>query len=171
MDNYIVIVIVLAILLMCLMILNHVTIIKSTNQGNCSQTTYGCCPDGINSKINFGGKNCPIYNPGPGYFPPNTSPAGPGGPLVPGTGGLSPAGPGGPLVSGTGGPSPEGPGGPLVSGTGGPSPAGPGGPLVSGPNTPPPGPGPKQSGNCIGSTYGCCPNTQTPRINQTGSNC
>ena len=36
-------------------------------QGNCSETVYGCCPDGVNSKIDFAGSNCPRYNPGPGY--------------------------------------------------------------------------------------------------------
>lgn len=151
MDNYVIIIIVLAIVLMVFMALNHLTIVETTNtkQGSCSQTAFGCCPDGINSKINFGGKNCPIYNPGPGYFPPVTPIAGPGGPN--------------PVAS------------PYATPVAGPNPAttgaGPGGPLVSGPNTPPPGPGPKQSGGCIGSTYGCCPNTQNPRTNQNGTNC
>ena len=32
--------------------------------GCCSLTQYGCCPDGINSRINQMGSNCPItYNP------------------------------------------------------------------------------------------------------------
>lgn len=34
---------------------------------DCSQTTFGCCPDGINSKINSVGTNCPSYHPDPGY--------------------------------------------------------------------------------------------------------
>jgi hypothetical protein len=38
-----------------------------TPQGNCSQTAFGCCPDGYNSKSNYNGSNCPAYNPGPGY--------------------------------------------------------------------------------------------------------
>lgn len=36
-------------------------------QGNCSQTAFGCCPDGMNSKMNYYGSNCPAYNPSPGY--------------------------------------------------------------------------------------------------------
>ena len=32
--------------------------------GCCSLTQYGCCPDGINSRINQMGSNCPItYSP------------------------------------------------------------------------------------------------------------
>jgi hypothetical protein len=70
MDNTIIIV--LGIILLTLIILNHITIMTpttSTRQANCSQTTFGCCPDGINSKINFHGTNCPSYKPGPGYYP------------------------------------------------------------------------------------------------------
>ena len=66
------IIIVLAIILLILIILNHITIVTtstSTTQGTCSQTTFGCCPDGVNSKINFYGTNCPGYRPGPGYLP------------------------------------------------------------------------------------------------------
>jgi len=65
------IIIILGIILFILVILNNITIIttKTTNgvQGNCSQTAFGCCPDGVNSKVNFYGTNCPPYNPGPGY--------------------------------------------------------------------------------------------------------
>lgn len=69
------IIIVLALILLFLIILNHVSITLSSNntqqsnvkQGKCSQTAYGCCPDGVNSKIDFNGTNCPRYNPGPGY--------------------------------------------------------------------------------------------------------
>jgi hypothetical protein len=71
------IIIVLAIILLILIVLNHITIVSTTtttSQGNCSQTTYGCCPDGINSKINFYGTNCPAYRPGPGYIPPPPPP-------------------------------------------------------------------------------------------------
>jgi hypothetical protein len=69
------IIIVLAIILIILVILNSINYIKlhsndvssSSQQGNCSQTVYGCCPDGVNSKINFYGTNCPSYLPPPGY--------------------------------------------------------------------------------------------------------
>jgi hypothetical protein len=73
------IIIVLTLILLFLIILNHVSITLSSNntqqtqwqqnnnQGKCSQTAYGCCPDGVNSKIDFNGTNCPAYNPGPGY--------------------------------------------------------------------------------------------------------
>jgi hypothetical protein len=65
------IIIILAIILVILFILNNITIIKvpssSKSQATCSETTFGCCPDGVNSKINFYGTNCPTYNPKPGY--------------------------------------------------------------------------------------------------------
>ena len=60
MDNNVIII--LGIILLVLIILNHITIITTTNttlQGNCSQTAFGCCPDGVNSKVNFYGTNCP----------------------------------------------------------------------------------------------------------------
>jgi hypothetical protein len=76
MDNKILVI--LGIILLILIILNHVTIVttntsdssqssKSSNSASCSQTAFGCCPDGVNSKINYYGTNCPPYNPGPGY--------------------------------------------------------------------------------------------------------
>lgn len=74
------VIIILAIILLILIILNHVKIVKvdsqstntttttsTTKQGSCSQTVYGCCPDGVNSKINYLGSNCPGYRPPPGY--------------------------------------------------------------------------------------------------------
>ena len=66
------IIIILLVILIILVIMNHISInvTKTSNiQGKCSQTIYGCCPDGVNSKINFYGTNCPSYNPGPGYLP------------------------------------------------------------------------------------------------------
>jgi hypothetical protein len=69
MDNSIIIV--LGMILLILIMLNHLTIIvdpaQKPHQGSCAQTTFGCCPDGINSKINFYGTNCPGYKPAPGY--------------------------------------------------------------------------------------------------------
>ena len=69
-------IIILAIILLILIALNHITIITnpSVQQAGCSQTAFGCCPDGVNSKINYYGTNCPGYRPPPGYFP---SPYGP----------------------------------------------------------------------------------------------
>ena len=69
--NYSTIIIILAIILLILLVLNHITIYLNPhmNMANCSQTSFGCCPDGVNSKINFYGTNCPKYNPGPGYLP------------------------------------------------------------------------------------------------------
>ena len=108
---------VLAIILLILIVLNHITIISPTlsKPASCSQTNFGCCPNGGDSKINYYGTNCPGYRPGPGYQPPQYVP-----PPVP---------------------SPE------------------------------PVPGPKPIGGCAGTRYGCCPNNNTPKINQQGSNC
>ena len=65
-------IIILAVILLILVLLNNLSLVVPdvqvhTVQGNCSQTTFGCCPDAINSKINFNGTNCPNYNPGAGY--------------------------------------------------------------------------------------------------------
>jgi len=76
------IIIVLAIILFILIALNHIKISQTTvtttevtRKASCSQTTFGCCPDGVNSKINFYGTNCPGYRPSPGYLPtPSPSP-------------------------------------------------------------------------------------------------
>ena len=69
---------ILAMILLILIMLNHITIISrntSSSKASCSQTAFGCCPDGVNSKINFYGTNCPGYRPGPGYpVPPSTVP-------------------------------------------------------------------------------------------------
>ena len=74
------IIIILGIILFILIILNHITIIKTdtntnyTKKSNCSQTTFGCCPNGVDSKINYYGTNCPGYRPGPGYLPTTQTP-------------------------------------------------------------------------------------------------
>ena len=66
-------IIILAIILFILIFLNNVNIGTTPNNNpnpqhaNCSQTEFGCCPDGVNSKVNFNGTNCPGYRPGPGY--------------------------------------------------------------------------------------------------------
>lgn len=75
MDNTLIII--LAIVLLILFVLNNVTIIKNQNniQASCSQTAFGCCPDGVNSKINYYGTNCPGYKLMPGYpIPPPPPP-------------------------------------------------------------------------------------------------
>lgn len=77
MDNTIIII--LGIILLILIILNHITIVTTTTnsvQGTCSQTTFGCCPDGVNSKNNYYGTNCPGYRP----IPPTPVPQPPPGP-------------------------------------------------------------------------------------------
>lgn len=65
-------IIILAVVLFILIALNNIPSDSTSSQsseakGLCSQTAFGCCPDGVNSKINFYGTNCPSYNPGPGY--------------------------------------------------------------------------------------------------------
>ena len=64
-------IIVLAIILLILIILNNITIVTTTTttvpEATCSQTTFGCCPNGVDSKVNFYGTNCPGYRPPPGY--------------------------------------------------------------------------------------------------------
>ena len=79
------IIIILAIILLALIILNNIKIVSTgtSSTANCTQTTFGCCPNGVDSKINFYGTNCPAYNPGPGYLP------GPGPPGPPGHSGPS----------------------------------------------------------------------------------
>ena len=63
------IIIILAIILLALILLNNIIIVRDVNgkTANCSQTTFGCCPNGVDSKINFYGTNCPGYEPPPGY--------------------------------------------------------------------------------------------------------
>lgn len=67
MDNSIIIV--LGMILLILIMLNHLNIVIDHNQqkpplhSSCTQTSFGCCPDGVNSKINFYGTNCPGYKP------------------------------------------------------------------------------------------------------------
>jgi hypothetical protein len=55
------IIIILGIILLVLIILNHITIVQRPNvtKASCEQTKFGCCSDGVNSKINFYGTNCP----------------------------------------------------------------------------------------------------------------
>ena len=71
------IIIILAIALILLIALNHITIIPAPVPAfaRCSQTEFGCCPDGVNSKINFFGTNCPGYRPRPPYPTPGPDPA------------------------------------------------------------------------------------------------
>ena len=111
------IIIVLAIILLALIILNNIKIVKTDNTiAHCSQTNFGCCFNGVDSKINYHGTNCPGYKPIPG-------------------------------------PKPK------------PKPL---------PPNPVPGPSPtpkKPIGGCAGTRYGCCPDNNTPKFNQQGSNC
>ena len=68
------IVIILAIVLIIFLILNYLKTNETQKKwipttASCSQTSFGCCPNGVDSKINFYGTNCPGYVPGPGYLP------------------------------------------------------------------------------------------------------
>jgi hypothetical protein len=68
------IILILAIILIAFIALNYYKSQKSTStspetQAYCGQTTFGCCSNGIDSKINFYGTNCPGYVPGSGYLP------------------------------------------------------------------------------------------------------
>lgn len=69
MEN-ITIIVLLSIILVILLILNNANIIKTTttttttsDQASCKNTLYGCCPDGVNSKVNSTGSNCPAVVP------------------------------------------------------------------------------------------------------------
>jgi hypothetical protein len=69
-----IIIIILAIVLIGFFVLNYMKTMQTetsttSTAASCSQTTFGCCPDGINSKINYYGTNCPSYVPPPGYLP------------------------------------------------------------------------------------------------------
>ena len=64
------VIIVLAIILLALIILNNIIIVPQPAPiGGCAGTQFGCCPNGVDSKINYYGSNCPGYRPGPGYYP------------------------------------------------------------------------------------------------------
>jgi hypothetical protein len=66
------IILILAVILITFFALNYYKSQNSTtssSSASCSQTTFGCCPNGVDSKINFYGTNCPGYVPGPGYLP------------------------------------------------------------------------------------------------------
>lgn len=72
MDNSIIII--LTSILFILIALNNITIIQPVQQTKCSQTAFGCCSDGINSKINVYGTNCPGYIPQHVYIQPPPPP-------------------------------------------------------------------------------------------------
>ena len=74
MEDINMILIIFLLLVILYMILTHVNVDfynypTTPTNGKCSETKFGCCPDGKNSKINFYGTNCPPYNPGAGYDP------------------------------------------------------------------------------------------------------
>jgi hypothetical protein len=67
------IILILAFILIGFIALNYYksknTTTSTSAAASCAQTTFGCCPNGVDSKINFYGTNCPGYVPGPGYLP------------------------------------------------------------------------------------------------------
>jgi hypothetical protein len=86
--NTVLLIFILALILIILMALNSMTHIKiyhnyetdkvtdDVKQGTCIDTHYGCCPDGVNSKINFFGTNCPGFVPPPPPLPTPKNPIG-----------------------------------------------------------------------------------------------
>jgi len=63
-------IIILAIILLILVILNNITVVRpTTRQAKCSQTEFGCCSNGFDSKVNYYGTNCPGYRPAPSPTP------------------------------------------------------------------------------------------------------
>ena len=75
-----VIIITLVIILLLIFALNKIRYYETNSKNekiemyNCPKTQFGCCPDGVNSRIDYFGSNCPIYNPGPGYKTPILNP-------------------------------------------------------------------------------------------------
>jgi len=70
-----IIIFILAIVLIGLLIANYIKLVKtenSTTTASCSKTKFGCCPNGLDTKINYYGTNCPGYIPPPP--PPPTPP-------------------------------------------------------------------------------------------------
>ena len=57
------IIIVLAIILLILIVLNHITVYQPQPIGGCAGTQYGCCSDGVTPKMNYYGTNCSGYVP------------------------------------------------------------------------------------------------------------
>ena len=77
--NMLLIIFLLFLALIVLIVLNNIEVVNvSMNnnadkmvsvydniQGTCADTHFGCCPDGVNSKMNIFGSNCPGYKPQP----------------------------------------------------------------------------------------------------------
>ena len=75
--NMLLLIFLLFLVLAILVILNHMEVVSANNntdtntrqivsaydniQGTCADTHFGCCPDGINSKDNIFGSNCPTF--------------------------------------------------------------------------------------------------------------
>lgn len=55
------IIIILVVILIVLVILNFIKFKNANPNTTCSTSTFGCCPNGIDSKMNFYGTNCPSY--------------------------------------------------------------------------------------------------------------
>ena len=141
------IILILALILIGFFVLNYYksqnTTSSSTAPASCAKTTFGCCPNGVDSKINFYGTNCPGYVPGPGYLPT---------PVV-----VNPHPVVHPVVN------------PVVHPVHPPHVLPP--PPHRLPPPPHPIYKPHPVGGCVGTRYGCCPNNITAKIDEVGSNC
>ena len=139
-------IIVLGIILVALIILNNIKVVPtstSTPIGGCAGTQYGCCLDGITTKMNVYGTNCqPSPYPPPPYPPPPPPPP----PYPP--------------------PPPPQPIGGCAGTRYGCCPDNVTPKLDQyGSNCI------KPIGGCAGTRYGCCPDNVTPKLDQYGSNC
>ena len=157
------IILILAFVLIGFIVINYY---KSQNitTSSCAQTTFGCCPNGMDSKINFYGTNCPGYLPPPPPVhvltppppvhilppPPHALPPPPH-PIYPVPKPLPQLTPIGGCAGTRYGCCPNNVTAKINEV---------GSNCIS-----------KQIGGCAGTRYGCCPNNVTAKINEVGSNC
>ena len=119
---------------------------------SCSGTTYGCCPDQLTTKVDSNGSNCAPYPPPPAPVPPPPAPTPPPPAPVPAA---SPT---------TTTPATTTPATTSTTPTTYP----PTYPSASYTTTPAPSSAPT---SCSASSYGCCPDQLTVKVDANGSNC